>query len=235
MKGKTPGLSGPVRAGPLYWVERAILRVIIFFVLFGGRLHQLGRDNVPRKGGLLVISNHIATGDPPLEGAMFPRPVHFMAKAEWFTGNRLIGYLARQFLCFPVNRHTADRAALRYTLALLERGQAVLVYPEGTRSVDHQMHRAEAGIGFLARKSGVPILPLAIWGTEKVMPKGSHMPRPEHAHITYGEPFHLPESMVDNRVAADFMMARVAELLPREYRGESGGWREAALQEATVG
>ena len=117
MRSNPPGLTGPLSAGPLYWVERFFLRVIILLFLFG-RVQQLGRERVPRKGGLLVISNHIATADPPLEGALFPRPLHFMAKVEWFK-NPVIAFLARQFLCFPVVRHTADRAALRYTLGLL--------------------------------------------------------------------------------------------------------------------
>jgi 1-acyl-sn-glycerol-3-phosphate acyltransferase len=209
-------------AGPIYWFLRYLVQAVVFVVLFG-RVHLEDKGNVPRKGGLLVISNHIATADPPLHGAFFPRPIHFMAKVEWFTGNPFVAFLARQFLCFPVVRHTADRAALRHALTLLERGQAVMIYPEGTRALDAQIHRAEPGVGFLARKSTVPILPVAIHGSEKVIPKGSHWPKAADTHLVFGPPFHLPESIVDNQVAADYLMAKVAELLPPRYRGYYGG------------
>jgi 1-acyl-sn-glycerol-3-phosphate acyltransferase len=78
----------------------------------------------------------------------------------------------------------------------------------------------------------VPIVPVAIYGSERVMPKGSHWPRAEDVHLVYGKPFHLPESMVDNRVAADYMMGKVAELLPVEYRGVYGGRPTADMPEA---
>jgi 1-acyl-sn-glycerol-3-phosphate acyltransferase len=173
---------------------------------------------VPRSGGLLVVGNHIASGDPPILGARFPRPLHFMAKAEWFK-NPFLRWLARAFLCFPVVRHTADRGALRYALGLLDRGEALAIYPEGTRAMDHRMHRPEAGAGFIARRAGVPILPVAMWGTEKVLPKGHHIPVPAETHMVYGKPFTLPDRPMTHQEEADYMMARVAELLPVEYRG----------------
>lgn len=209
----------------MYWLLRYGIRLLIALIL-PWHMHVQGRENVPGEGGLLVISNHIATADPPLLGALFPRPLHFMAKVEWFK-NPVIGYLARQFLCFPVVRHTADRAALRYTLALLERGQAVAVYPEGTRAEDARIHPPEAGAGFLARQARVPILPVATYGGEKVMPKGSHIPRPAHAYLVYGKPFHLPERKMTNQEAADYMMSKVAELLPDSYRGYFETWKPA--------
>jgi 1-acyl-sn-glycerol-3-phosphate acyltransferase len=204
----------------MYWFLRWGLRVVIALVL-PMHLHVEGRENVPREGGLLVISNHIATADPPLLGALFPRPLHFMAKREWFQ-NRLIGWLAHEFLCFPVNRHTADRGALRTTLDLLAKGRAVGLYPEGTRAIDARMHPAEAGAGFLARQAGVAVLPVATWGGENILPKGSKFPRiaQAHAHLAFGPPFHLPEGKMSNQEAADYMMSKVAELLPTEYRGE---------------
>jgi 1-acyl-sn-glycerol-3-phosphate acyltransferase len=149
-----------------------------------------------------------------------------MAKVEWFR-HRLIGYLARQFLCFPVVRHTADRAALRYTLALLERGQAVAISPEGTRSLDARLHSPEAGAGFLARQAGVPVLPVATYGGEKVWPKGSRFPHPAHAYLVYGKPFQLPNKKMSSQEAADYMMSKVAELLPDSYRGYFESWKPA--------
>jgi 1-acyl-sn-glycerol-3-phosphate acyltransferase len=166
-----------------------------------------------------VIGNHIASADPPILGGKFPRPLHFMAKIEWFK-SPVAGFLARQFLCFPVVRHTADRAALRYTLQLLEQGQAVCIYPEGTRAEDARIHPVEAGVGFVARRSGVPILPVAVWGTEKVLPaRGTHWPRAADCYLRYGKPFQLPRPDMSNQEAADYMMSKVAAMLPSAYRG----------------
>ena len=209
---------GPVTPTPIYWLIRWILNVLIL-ILVRNRVHVEGRENVPRKGGLLVICNHIASADPPLLGARFPRPLHFMAKIEWFK-NPVLGFIARQFLCFPVVRHTADRGALRHTLALLERGAAVGIYPEGTRAEDARIHAVEAGVGFVARRSAVPILPVAVWGTEKVLPaKGVHWPKAADCHLIYGKPFQLPRPDMDNQEATNYMMSKVAELLPSAYRG----------------
>jgi 1-acyl-sn-glycerol-3-phosphate acyltransferase len=216
---------GRVRPNALYWVVRAVLRALVSFFVFGGHLKVEGADNVPRHGGLLVISNHIAGADPPVLGAHFPRPLHFMAKAEWFR-NPVLGFLGRTFLCFPVIRHTADRTALRFTLGLLEAGEAVCLYPEGTRSRDLVMHAPEAGAGFLARRGGVPILPVATWGGEDILPTGARFPRRRNTqvHLVFGKPFTLPDENLDNQEAAEWMMARVAELLPVKYRGFYASW-----------
>jgi len=209
---------GPVTPTPVYWLIRAVLNVLIL-ILVRNHVHIEGDENVPREGGLVVICNHIASADPPLLGARFPRPLHFMAKIEWFK-NPVLGFIARQFLCFPVVRHTADRGALRHTLTLLQRGAAVCIYPEGTRATDARIHEVEAGVGFIARRSTVPILPVAVWGTEKVLPaKGVHWPRATDCHLIYGRPFQLPRSDMDNQDAANYMMGKVAELLPSAYRG----------------
>lgn len=217
---------GRLRVNWQYWPLRAGLRALVAIFVPGHQLTVEGSGHVPKSGGLLVVSNHIAAADPPLLGAYFPRPLHFMAKAEWFK-NPFVGWLARGFLSFPVVRHTADRTALRFTLSLLEAGEAVCLYPEGTRSRDLEMHAPEAGAGFLARRAGVPILPVATWGGEDILPTGAKFPRRGRAdvHVVFGAPFALPEEQMDNQEAAEFMMSKVAELLPPEYRGYFRDWR----------
>jgi 1-acyl-sn-glycerol-3-phosphate acyltransferase len=219
----SPSLRGPTSPTAIYWVIRWGLSALIT-LLVRNHLHVEGRENVPKKGGLLVICNHIASGDPPLLGARFPRPLHFMAKVEWFK-NPVIAFLARQFLCFPVVRHTADRGALRYALARLAQGQAVCIFPEGTRAEDARIHPVEAGVGFLARRARVPVLPVAVWGTENVLPaRGIHWPKAAECHMVFGKPFELPRPDMGNQEAADYMMSKVAEMLPPAYRGEFEFW-----------
>lgn len=213
-----PARLGRLTPGPLYWVILVLLRAVVRLVV-RNHLHVEGRENVPRTGGVLLISNHLSSADPPLLGAASPRPLHFMAKVEWFK-HRLLGFLAWHFLCFPVVRHTADRGALRHTLDLLARGQAVAIYPEGTRSEDLRLHHPEAGVGFLARHAGVPIVPVATWGGENVLQsRGYHLPRAAETHVVFGLPFTLPATPMTNQEAAELMMARIAALLPPRYRG----------------
>jgi 1-acyl-sn-glycerol-3-phosphate acyltransferase len=150
-----------------------------------------------------------------------------MAKSESFQGPAWYRFLLRGYHAFPVVRHTADRAALRHSLDTLAAGHVLVMYPEGSRSPDARMARAFAGVGFIARHSGAPIVPAAIWGSEQVLPKGARLPRHAQVRIVYGAPFHLPErnpdgSRMTNQETADWMMSRLAELLPVEYRGVYG-------------
>src|SRR5256712_4640764 len=99
-----------------------------------------------------------------------------MAKAELFRGF-FMRWLVRSYHAFPVIRHSPDRGALRRAFDLLRQGEAVVLFPEGHRSDDARPHRAEPGAGFVARRSGAPILALGIWGTEKVLGRRSRVPK----------------------------------------------------------
>jgi 1-acyl-sn-glycerol-3-phosphate acyltransferase len=207
-----------------YLFERSIM-LLLARVVLRRELRVIGRDRIPRHGPLIVIGNHIATCDPPLVGALIPRrDIAYMAKSESFQGAWWYRFLLRGYHAFPVVRHSADRAALRRSLDQLASGHVLVMYPEGARSPNAQMTRAYAGVGFIARHSGAPILPAAIWGSERVLPKGAILPRHAPVRVVYGEPFHLPErnpdgSRMSNQQTADWMMSRLAELLPLEYRG----------------
>jgi 1-acyl-sn-glycerol-3-phosphate acyltransferase len=201
------------------WLMRLMVRTVI-----GPALEVTGLENVPTSGGLLVVSNHVATIDPPLTGAYMPRhDVYFMAKSESFRG-----FWARWILtgyhAFPVIRGTADRASLRRALGLLAGGHVVVMYPEGSRSWDGRLRRPHPGAGFLGRVADVRVLPVAVWGTENVLAKGSHWPRRSPVHLRYGPVFRLPRRDLDgtrpsSQRCADLMMEHVATLLPQRYRG----------------
>jgi 1-acyl-sn-glycerol-3-phosphate acyltransferase len=207
----------------LYRLLRRVMRLLVAIVL-GDQMHVEGTENIPGSGPLLIVGNHVATIDPPLLGACVRRTdVHFMAKSEHFSRSAT-RWLFYGYHAFPVVRGTADRPALRHALRLLDDGAAVVVYPEGRRSWDGRLRRPHAGAGFLARRAGVPVLPVAVWGTEKVLTRGSHWPHRAAVHVRFGAPFVIPARdergvRIGNQHAADLMMQRVAELLPPRYRG----------------
>ena len=114
-----------------------------------GRWKVLGRENVPTTGGALLCANHVSYIDPPALGGGCPRPVRFMAKSELFK-LPVLGFLIRRVGAFPVKRGTADRTALRKAVELLESGEIVGMFPEGTRSLDGKLQEPELGVGMIA-------------------------------------------------------------------------------------
>jgi 1-acyl-sn-glycerol-3-phosphate acyltransferase len=146
-----------------------------------------------------------------------------MAKAELFKGGW--AWLMRGYQAFPVVRHSPDRTALRRAFGLLKEGSAVVLFPEGHRSENARLLRAEPGAGFIARRSGAPLVPIAITGSQNVLGRHSTIPRRADVDMTFGEPFELPErnrdgSPMDHQQSADYLMTKIAELLPLEYQGE---------------
>lgn len=206
----------------MYWFLRGIMRLLVATILGSRRVHVEGLDNVPGLGGALLVGNHVGTADPPLTGALIPRlDVYYMAKSEPFS-RRWVRWLFRGFNAYPVVRGSADRAALRHTLDLLRDGHVVLVYPEGSRSPDGRLREPQAGVGFLARHGGVPVIPVAVWGTEKVLPRGSRRIHRDHVHVSYGPPVSLASSRgdakSDNRAVAAAIMQAISVMLPQRYR-----------------
>ena len=206
-----------------YFLERGLMRFLCRIFL-PRNIHVTGMGRVPLRGGVLVVGNHFGTIDPPLTGALLARrDVHYMAKSESFQRGwqrwLLTGYNA-----FPVVRGKADRSALRHAIALLRDGHVVFLYPEGSRSGNAEMQRPHAGAGFLARQTGAMIVPVAIWGSENVLPKGARWPHRNPVNVHFGEPFRLGAATrgapkLGNQEAADLMMRRVADLLPEQHRG----------------
>ncbi|MHB8717887.1 MAG: lysophospholipid acyltransferase family protein [Candidatus Dormibacteria bacterium] len=213
----------PVREGDSvalrYRVSSLLSRAFIAAVT-RGRLHLVDIERVPAQGPLLVVSNHVSNLDPLVFGGFFPRTLFAMAKQEIF-GNRVAAWWFGGCNCFPVDRGKPDRRALMRALDVLGRGGRLLIFLEGTRSRTATMQRAEPGAGFLARKSGVPILPVAVWGTEALR-RGRPWARID-VTMRFGEPLHLDlEGRRDDAAIAAEMAAAVAGLLPATYRGVYG-------------
>jgi len=207
-----------------YYVASAIVRAVIKLLT---RCQVKGMENVPVQGPLLIVANHLSLADPPLISVILNRKkVIFMAKKELFRP-RVIGYFISSFGAFPVHRGQLDRQAMRRAYQVLAEGSALVMFPEGTRGLNGRLQPALPGSALVALRSGAPILPVGIFGTEKI--KGLtwvlHRPR---ITVNIGHHFYLSPagsrlSKAELAEISDSIMERIAELLPPEYRGDYGG------------
>ena len=148
----------------LYWLSKTTC--LLLFKLFW-RLEITGAENVPFKGGCLLASNHISLADPPLVAASLERHIHFFAKEELFKVPFLGWYIA-QLNAFPVKRFEHDVGAFKRAQLLLKNGEAVLLFPEGSRSKTGELGAVKPGVGMLAYKAGVPVVPIYIHNSNQL-------------------------------------------------------------------
>lgn len=125
-----------------------------------------GTERAPRSGGLIVASNHISFWDPPLIGCAFPRELHFLAKDELFRTPGL-GFVISKLNAIPIRRGVADLSGLSRALEVLKNNQVLLMFPEGSRMQDGELHPARPGVGMMAVQANVPILPCYISGSNR--------------------------------------------------------------------
>jgi 1-acyl-sn-glycerol-3-phosphate acyltransferase len=203
-----------------YYIGRVIARVLFTLLT---RVEVRGRENIPADGPLLVVANHLNLTDPPLLGISLGRKMMFMAKEELFR-SPLTACFVGGFGAFPVHRGKLDRKALRQSQQVLTDGLALIMFPEATRSKSACLQPAYPGSALIAMRGGVLVLPVGISGTERVKGIGWIFRRPRIT-INIGRPFHLPAKDFTRAGLAentDFIMERIAELLPPKYRGVYG-------------
>jgi len=176
-----PALEPEDKPTAIYAFTRAWIRVGCAFL---GGLTVTGSENIPSSGPVILAPNHRAHIDPPYIALITKRQVCFMAKRELFRGP--LGWLMRKCGSFPVVRGAPDRAALRHAIELLKAGKVVVIFPEGTRSENGRLKAAEKGFSLIAKQTGATIVPVAIEGTEKMMPKGAKRIKRGHPQITVG-------------------------------------------------
>ncbi len=190
-------------------------------------------DAIPREGPVIIAANHASNLDPVVFGAwLVPklgRRIQWLGKKELFEWP-IIGYIARNGGVHPVDRSTADIEAFRLASRILEEGQLLFVFPEGTRSRDGALHEARDGVAVLALRSGAQIVPVGIAGSDAVWPRGRKLPRPGgRLTVRIGRPFRLADELPPNTdrraakgLATDIIMRRIAALLPERQRGVYG-------------
>ena len=185
-----------------FWTPRPIYRwghrLTNLFCKTVGRLRVQGVDHIPKEGGVLLVSNHVSFLDPVIVGSAASREVHYMARSNAFDIPGL-GKLISVYNAYPVNRGAPDLGALRKTISLLQGGKVVLIFPEGTRSVDGTLGKARDGACFIAHRAGVPTIPVFHSGAERVLPRNSRRLRRAQLTVTFGEPLKLTTEEFETR------------------------------------
>jgi len=199
-------MRGPGPTKPFYWFGSRFVKVFSRTVL---RFKIDGLDHVPRTGPLIVACNHISFWDPPLVGSNFPRPLHFLAKAELFQ-NKVFGAMLRGYNSIPIQRGPQARSGLRGGEEALNRGGAVLIFPEGTRNKSGAMLPPRAGIGRLAAVTRAPVLPVRITGSNNIR---RSIARLELVWIRFGSPVCPPPGIAGDREAEHAFACRVMDAI----------------------
>jgi 1-acyl-sn-glycerol-3-phosphate acyltransferase len=169
-------------------ISYKIMRAIVVGASVGyTRTRVVGRHNIPRSGAFVLAPIHRSNIDTPLAAAVCSRRLRFMGKDSLWKV-RVIGWLLSALGAFPVTRGTADREALKRCIAVLEMGEPLVLFPEGTRQSGPTVMPLFDGAAYIAVKAGVPIIPLGIGGSERVMPKGRKMIYPRKCVLVIGEP-----------------------------------------------
>ena len=196
-----------------------------------------GLENIPETGPVILASNHLSFADSVVIPCVVPRRVAFLAKSDYFTGTGLKGALTRGWFealgMLPVDRddHKAALASLDTALAVLDRGEAFGIYPEGTRSRDGRLYRGRTGVAHLALTAGVPVVPVGLKGTEDLQPVGSNRPRIVPVSVSFGEPIDFTGRFEGvpvgraRREATDEIMAAIQRL---SGQVEAGAYNDRA-------
>ena len=188
-----------------------------------------GAENIPASGAAILASNHLSVVDSIFLPLMVERPVTFAAKSEYFTGTRWRDKIVGAYLR-STNQLSTDRAGARAAQAMLDAaldllnsGQRFGIYPEGTRSPDGRLYRGRTGIGYLALNSGAPVIPVAMVGTERILPPGHRIPRPGRIEIRIGEPLTFdqfrgqPAGARQRRAVTDEVVQAIQKLSGQEF------------------
>ncbi|WP_433529225.1 lysophospholipid acyltransferase family protein [Micromonospora sp. CA-263727] len=211
----------------LYWLLKYVFLGPLLRLVFRPQVE--GLHHVPATGPVILASNHLSFSDSIFTPLIVPRRVTFVAKAEYFTGKGIKGWLTKMFFTgtgtIPVDRSggKAARAALDTQLAVLRDGGIAGIYPEGTRSPDGRLYRGKTGVARLALESGAPVVPAAMLNLDEIQPPGKIIPKVERVRISFGPPLDFSRyagragDRFVERAITDEIMYELMELSGREY------------------
>lgn len=220
----------------IYWTSCFIVRMSAYVFW---RIKYIDRKNIPRKGRVIIASNHISHLDPPLIGVGIPRNVSFIAKIELFKKN-LLGWWMRQMGMIGVERGGGGRKALMAALSVLEREGAIIIFPEGTRSYTGRLSKGKSGVAVLALKSGAPIIPASITGSYEAFSRGMKYPKLGRVKVKFGKPIivnsgdamtgEIPRELLEELTAK--VMIEIQKLLPESMHPLPGEVPEIQMLKA---
>jgi 1-acyl-sn-glycerol-3-phosphate acyltransferase len=203
-----------------YWIMKNIVVGPILLAIF--RPWVVGLQHVPKEGPVILASNHLSFIDSIFLPLVVDRPVVFLAKSEYFTGKGLKGWATKMFFQatgqLPIDRSggKASEASLNTGLRVLREGRVLGIYPEGTRSPDGKLYRGRTGVARMVLEAGVPVVPVAMIGTEEVMPIGTRIPKVRRIGIVFGAP--LDFSRFEGMEGDRFVLRSVTDELVYDLR-----------------
>lgn len=210
-----------------YWFMKNLVVGPILRTAF--RPWVTGGENIPRTGGVILASNHLSFIDSVFLPLIIERRVTFLAKSDYYTARGIKGWAIKNFLkaagMLPIDRSggKASEASLRTGLSVLNQGDVLGIYPEGTRSPDGKLYRGRTGVARMVLEGNVTVVPVAMIGTEKVMPIGRKIPKVRRIGVVIGEPldFSRFEGMESDRFIlrsiTDEIMYELSHLSNQEY------------------
>jgi len=213
-----------------YWFMKNLIAGPILKTVF--RPWITGHENIPVKGGVILASNHLSFVDSVFLPLMIDRRIYFLAKSDYFTGRGIKGWFSRAFFnatgMLPIDRSggKASEASLNTGLRVLAKGDVLGIYPEGTRSPDGKLYRGRTGVARMILEGHVPVVPVAMIDTEKVMPIGTKVPKVRRVGIVIGEPLDFSRfaGMESDRFIlrsiTDEIMYEIARISGQEYADE---------------
>jgi 1-acyl-sn-glycerol-3-phosphate acyltransferase len=203
---------------PVYWLGHSLFRNVsrAFF-----ELHVVGAENMHLEGPAIIASNHVSYLDPPFIGAAFDEDICFFARKSLmrFAFTR---WLLNEWQCIPVDRDKPDPSTLKAVFQRLKSGRKVIIFPEGTRSLDGRLQAGEAGVGMMVARAQVPVIPVRIFGAFEALPRDRKLPRPSRITIAVGKPWMYRAEDFPNagrelyQQISHTIMDRIAELREEE-------------------
>lgn len=214
-----PEGSEAYRRAWAYWIGWATSRALALGY-FGCR--AAGWERVPPNGPLIFAANHASYFDPPLVGACCARPISYFGRESLFS-NRLGNWILRSVGAVPLDRDGASGKGLKTIIDRLQSGDAIILFPEGTRTRDGALQPARAGIGLIALKSGAPVVPVRVFGTYEAFGRHRRWPRPRRVAVHYGEPLRFEaqraESATADRARVKVLYQEVADAIMAAIQG----------------